>query len=568
MRHLFLASVTGGMAKRSAAMYAHGGLMFAFAIGILGVSAAPGQTDESSTADAAVRTCDTTFIGPPGAPWQIVGNWSMGLPRAGDVACIPDQAAAELMALPDSITVRVTDPNRISDQSRVFDQSRDREGADAGARIPSRTDNIGGIPSAPNESGWESRTGGVEMGISTQLISTQLTGVGFGSDPPAVDAVGACCVGTSCVFTDWFDCREMGGYLRRNVVCTGGTCATGVCCTDQPACTDSQDIGQSMDQSLCTIVGGIYVGGAVCGDTDPCQRSRLPAGFEIVQVHAGFDRHNTPHMNNCGEVVYHFGPFFENWTEVFKYDNGILVQLTNNQVPDARPDINDDGLVCFLSGPNHQHELLLLEGQSTRVLAEGDVGTPAISRLGHVVWAKFTIEGCDVSSFKADLWMYDGLVSREVHDDGLSNQIVRINGSDELAWTAYRFPCGGGSWTSEIKFHEDPATALPSVTERPQGPDIDNMPRVAWGSSQGIEVWSSGATTHLIQSNTLGAVLSNRGDVGYNVKTTFTPWQVRVFRDGLSYHISSEQDIVDIVANSNNHINDAGEDRFLTWRLP
>ena len=97
------------------------------------------------------------------------------------------------------------------------------------------------------------------------------------------------------------------------------------------------------------------------------------------------------------------------------------------------------------------------------------------------------------------------------------------------------------------------------MTERPQGPDIDNMPRVAWGSSQGIEVWSSGATTHLIQSNTLGAVLSNRGDVGYNVKTTFTPWQVRVFRDGLSYHISSEQDIVDIVANSNNDINDAGE---------
>ena len=37
-----------------------------------------------------VPTCDTTYVGPPGGSVYDVANWTNGLPRAGDVACFPD----------------------------------------------------------------------------------------------------------------------------------------------------------------------------------------------------------------------------------------------------------------------------------------------------------------------------------------------------------------------------------------------------------------------------------------------------------------------------------------------
>jgi hypothetical protein len=37
-----------------------------------------------------VPTCDAMYVGPPGGAWEQNDNWTMGLPRAGDVACIPD----------------------------------------------------------------------------------------------------------------------------------------------------------------------------------------------------------------------------------------------------------------------------------------------------------------------------------------------------------------------------------------------------------------------------------------------------------------------------------------------
>ncbi|RME40369.1 MAG: hypothetical protein D6788_03430 [Planctomycetota bacterium] len=107
--------------------------------------------------------------------------------------------------------------------------------------------------------------------------------------------IAACCLGDSCINTNQLDCADQGGYWMHkentggdaDVLCpTGGganPCAIGSCCfdpaTQPPAiCQDAAQAGtpcdpnspsSCMDSTLCSTLGGTYVGGAQCDNTLP-----------------------------------------------------------------------------------------------------------------------------------------------------------------------------------------------------------------------------------------------------------------------------------------------------------
>ena len=67
-------------------------LSCAIVLGVLISSVGAGPAADVSKSAEGSRPCDTTFVGRSGAPWQNQANWSDGIPRAGDVACLPGEA--------------------------------------------------------------------------------------------------------------------------------------------------------------------------------------------------------------------------------------------------------------------------------------------------------------------------------------------------------------------------------------------------------------------------------------------------------------------------------------------
>jgi len=97
--------------------------------------------------------------------------------------------------------------------------------------------------------------------------------------------------------------------------------------------------------------------------------------------------------------------------------------------------------------------------------------------------------------------------------------------------------------------------------DTPQSGDIDNNPRVAWGSFHLVEVWEDGITTALTDGHI--PALNDRGDVAYQFKTTFTPWHLWIYREDQFVRISNDMDIENLIDNGRADINESGE---ITWK--
>ncbi|UCC31531.1 MAG: hypothetical protein JSU86_04485, partial [Phycisphaerales bacterium] len=382
----------------------------------------------------------------------------------------------------------------------------------------------------------------------------------YASNPPPPPASGSCCLGSTCMETDAFDCRELDGYFLEGVgPCSEFVCDTGVCCKQDAECLDDDGAGGQMDQDLCDIVVGNYLGGGRCDDTDPCQRYRIPEGYEIIDVSSGTVVHSKPRINNCGQIVFHIGPSYEDIMEVFLYDNRSLGAVTANSVPDAWPSINDEGAITWTRDADGLGggQVVLLEDGELTALGEGSL--PSINNLGHVAWQRFRPEP---PAFRSEIFFYDGSTVRAIFDDGLSNQSVRINDYDEMTWARADFTGGGGygGWTSDImRYADSSAAALPSSQDTPDLPDIDNIGRVAWGH-HGVEVWEEGTTTFLCtEPQARIPALNNRGDIVYQSMTDITPYQLWLYRDDQFYRISNDIDVENHFDNSRSALNDAGE---------
>ena len=80
----------------------------------------------------------------------------------------------------------------------------------------------------------------------------------------------------------------------------------------------------------------------------------LPRGYEIIHVTQNAAFENAVRVNRHGQMVFQHWPDVSNAEsmEIFMYDarTGELTQITDNNVLDRSPDINDDGVICWSSG--------------------------------------------------------------------------------------------------------------------------------------------------------------------------------------------------------------------------
>jgi len=405
---------------------------------------------------------------------------------------------------------------------------------------------------------------------STVLPLTVLVTLSSGSQRSfALGPASACCIGSTCLVTDERDCETQGGYFLSLVgLCTANICATGACCLEAdglgvPQCRDDDGLGGAMDESFCASLGGAYVGGSNCVDGAPCPFHQVPDGYEVIDVTPislqGFEIFNAQ-INDCGQITFpvRFRAFDNSTSEVLLYDNGSIVQLTEDDALDTFPDVNDDGALVWsrrLPDRPSTEEPDPVIWRAGQLWTLGQGFGARINGSQHVTWS-WGFQNCAATS---DIYCYNARSVQLLFSDGLSNQGPEINNLDDIAWTRYKFPCAGPccpSWTSDIMLYsQGSASVLPSAASQPQGVSIDNLGRVAW-SGFGVEVWDQGVTTPLFWGSIPG--LSDRGDIAFSL---FGPmsYQLWLYREGNLSRLTTQEEIDNRIDGINAEMNAAGE---------
>ncbi len=388
------------------------------------------------------------------------------------------------------------------------------------------------------------------------------------------DPTAACCVGSQCQLATRSNCEAMGGFFADGVAfCSTGLCASGACCTGAPACVDDNGNGGSMTEAICGIVGGTYFGAAGCEFGDPCGLQRLPEGFEIIFIAPGSigDVRGIPKINNCGQVTFAValdGDSYGPATEIYFYDNGLVTPVTINDVSDAFPSINDDGTITWTRRLDFSifsvDDVILLRSGKETLIGSG-AGGGDINNAGHVVWSRFGED--EATHNQSTVMFYDGSVERAIYHDGFSNTSPQINESDEIAWDHSASSLSGAMLDIRrltkgvLELFE---SGLPCCS---QGADIDDIGRLVWSTytdHRVIDLYQDGQITTILDGDF--PALNNRGDIAYSFKTSNTPWQIWLLRNGERFWISSIRDKADIIDNKVPDMNDAGE---ITWmRVP
>ncbi len=281
--------------------------------------------------------------------------------------------------------------------------------------------------------------------------------------------------------------------------------------------------------------------------------AEIPVGYEVIEITSADTLFSPPHMNICGEIVWSAGWPPAGTGEVYKYDNGLLTQLTHSPLRDLFPDINDSGTIVWMNGVPNDYDIFRLENGIVDTIAMGTGGWPRINSAGHVTWYHVHVESCAAES---DVYYFDGNQSYPITFDGRSNQSPVINDHDDLVWTSYDFCVS--PWTSEIHASIDGTIdTLPTTNSETQGASINNLGVVAWMTTTGIELWQNGAVTVLTDWGDNPSI-NDHGDIYFiRFHQDVEAWQSWVYKNEEFYRLTD-----DAVWNADGDINEGGE---CTW---
>jgi hypothetical protein len=227
--------------------------------------------------------------------------------------------------------------------------------------------------------------------------------------------------------------------------------------------------------------------------TTPAFAAGPPAGFEIIEVTNDVEFWDSfPELNNCGQIVFS-KRMGNSWSqsEIFFYENGALVQLTENSDRDVWAVMNNLGDIVWLRGIGSAgaHQVILYQEGETTVLADSLTGLGGgldLNDLGHVTWAEDNDDGCLETEHR--VLFFDGTDSFTISEGGGSHQSMQLNNSDEIVWTNYQFCVN--PWDSDILFTSGAAPVPVSANHfEVQIPRINDLSQVVWQGPDGIQLW-------------------------------------------------------------------------------
>jgi hypothetical protein len=306
--------------------------------------------------------------------------------------------------------------------------------------------------------------------------------------------------------------------------------------------------------------------------------AQIPPGYEVIQLTDDPASERNASLNNRGQIVYESRLGANEFSgEIFLWEDGRTTRLTHDamDIRDAQPVINDHGVIVWSryigpSGPYGPTAELMVrtpDGVVTQ-LTDNDVDDTGadINALGQIVWKRRMASGCSGGVF--DIYLYDGQTIRPITTnaipEGVANQTGAINDSGQIVWTWGDFCVN--PWVSEIMMWDNGVTTRVTTSHIvPFSPDINNSGLVAWGhrlqsvGRYAIDVWEAGVTRPLTDWGD-GPRLNEAGMVAFiRWHIDSQTWQVWLYRGGTFWQLSD-----DPFWNRGPSLNDHGEVAWLS----
>ncbi len=291
----------------------------------------------------------------------------------------------------------------------------------------------------------------------------------------------------------------------------------------------------------------------------PSAAAQIPPGYELIQVSPPGVPCRDPDMNESGQIVFsaELGePYVSR--EIMLYDpaDGSLRRITDDNINDGLPRIGDDGTIAWTSyrGPpdrfgNPTGEIMVRPPDGVIVqVTDNDVqdSPEDIDPSGRVLFKRYVDRLCD--RLATDLFLYDGVQVLQLTitgtTTGVANQDASINASGDICWTEYDF-CED-PWVSQTMLLPSGGSPFaisgPDMLE-PQRPSLNHPAQIMWdyydpanGGVHHIVLYDQGLIVHLADGyadrlNDLGQFTFSRWDV---LGAAWQPW---LFRDGREWRL-------------------------------
>jgi hypothetical protein len=243
---------------------------------------------------------------------------------------------------------------------------------------------------------------------------------------------------------------------------------------------------------------------------------QIPEGWEIIQITSDPEFvDGPPDINDRGQIVFARRPWPDlAGMEIFLYDRGKLVQLTDDDVQDAAPRINNHGEIVWwrrIHGSDKPTGIVMWRNGKVHIVSDQPFseGSPDINDSGHLVWYGLV----DPGMARTELFLFDGSRTRQLTNNGLVNQGAMINNRSDLVWTKYDHSVS--PWVSEvIGYFQQSLMLLANGQRQVIAGGLNDVPQVVWDSPfTGVELWENGQTRVLLPENAIAGAINNRGDV-------------------------------------------------------
>lgn len=261
----------------------------------------------------------------------------------------------------------------------------------------------------------------------------------------------------------------------------------------------------------------------------------IPEEFEVVEFNRSYGWKMLPDMNDCGQVVFAWKmtDSHRSW-EIFMYDNGRLIRLTENQDVDYDPQINNDGTIVYTHRPGEGDPtdvIMLKDGEKTLLdhHRKGVGGGVALNDLDHVAWSRTTSDQCPITGY---IVLWDGHTTRRISPRELYDQTPSLNEFDQVAYSHSDFCIDPWwEWRGVINLYSDGHTeTLPSNELQVQEPKLNNLGHVVWAGAPEIEFFRDGRTETIFERGVIPAIndLDDIYVAGWDAtRERWQPWLLR-----------------------------------------